>query len=943
VASEDGLLGRDRELSLVGAVMATLWHGSAATVLVEGEAGIGKTCLVRRIADDARSRGFAVFRGGAHPFERTRPFGAVASTFDLSQRSPDPRRAAVGRLLAGDLDTADPRVGPAPDLRYRVVEEILDLVETSSARQPVLVVVEDLQWADGSSLLAIRSIAHDLAHAAVLLIVTTRPAPHSAELVDLLDELAAGGARALPLRALLPDEVDALASRELGGAPGAALTAALAKASGNPLWVTAMLRALKDEGRLRRDGDRFEVTSTELPASLSELVVRRLRYLPPSTLELLQLTAVLGDSASILDVATVARRQPAEVVAQLSDAFEARLLDQDAATVAFRHQLVHDAVYQQLPASVRRLRHRDAAEALIEAGADLLRVSDHLIRGADRGDLQAVQWLRGAAREAAAGAPATSVELLRRAASLLPAGHRDADPLAFELVQALLRAGRAGEAADLATAALARPHAADVGTPMRLALLSALTLQHRAPELIAAAQAALAGPPSLRPVDRARVLAQEGWGRTLSGDLRAGEAVARRALAAAEQVGDAEMTVWALTTLSVAVKRQGRYAEALEHARRAVGLTSGPAGASARPLQPMLFLGLALFDADLVTEARAAYHDALDGEDSAWWLSDTLLAGAAAAFATGDWSDAVPGIVAGGQVALEKGDRLLYAHALAYRAVVATAKGDLRGAAELVGPLTGELERDPARYGAQFVAHAVATVAAAGGDLPGAYDVLLRSWRLDAGNENRYYHRRLGPDLVHLALTLNHREVAEEVADLTAVGAALAPEVPTVGSVALRCRGLVDDAIEPMLAAVDLARQVPRLFEHAGACEDAAHVLARSGRRAEAAELLGEALTRYDDAGADAWAGRVRAALRALGVRQGARGPRRRPDHGWESLTATERAVSHLVAEGLTNRAVARRLHLSPHTVNSHLRRVFDKLSVPNRVALATLVAHSIE
>jgi len=167
--------------------------------------------------------------------------------------------------------------------------------------------------------------------------------------------------------------------------------------------------------------------------------------------------------------------------------------------------------------------------------------------------------------------------------------------------------------------------------------------------------------------------------------------------------------------------------------------------------------------------------------------------------------------------------------------------------------------------------------------------------------------------------------------------------VPTVGSVALRCRGLVDDAIEPMIAAVELARQVPRLFEHAGACEDAAHMLARSGRRAEAAALLGEALTRYDDAGADAWAGRVRAELRALGVRRGARGPRRRPDHGWESLTATERAVSHLVAEGLTNRAVARRLHLSPHTVNSHLRHVFDKLSVPNRVALAALVAHSIE
>jgi DNA-binding CsgD family transcriptional regulator len=83
--------------------------------------------------------------------------------------------------------------------------------------------------------------------------------------------------------------------------------------------------------------------------------------------------------------------------------------------------------------------------------------------------------------------------------------------------------------------------------------------------------------------------------------------------------------------------------------------------------------------------------------------------------------------------------------------------------------------------------------------------------------------------------------------------------------------------------------------------------------------------------------------LRALGVRPGPRGPRHRPAGGWESLTATERAVSLLVAEGLTNGAVARRLYISPHTVNTHLRHVFAKLGVPNRVALAAEVHHSIE
>jgi DNA-binding CsgD family transcriptional regulator len=154
---------------------------------------------------------------------------------------------------------------------------------------------------------------------------------------------------------------------------------------------------------------------------------------------------------------------------------------------------------------------------------------------------------------------------------------------------------------------------------------------------------------------------------------------------------------------------------------------------------------------------------------------------------------------------------------------------------------------------------------------------------------------------------------------------------------------MVDGEVEPMLQAVSLARTAPLLIEHAGACEDAARLLAQGGRRDESAALLREALERYEQAGADAWAGRVRERLRALGVRPGSRGSRHRPAGGWESLTTTEQAVSRLVAEGLTNGAVARRLYISPHTVNTHLRHVFAKLGVSNRVALAAVVHHAIE
>ena len=942
VSSSEGLVGREPESALTAAAVRQLSEGRASVLVIEGEAGIGKTRLVRHIVDAARSREVEVLCGQAHPFERTHPFGVVAAALDLSRRSADPRRAAIGALLAGRGAGA-----PAPtggDIQYRVVEEIVDLVETLCVERPVLLVAEDIHWADSASLLAILSVVRRLPLAALLVVVTARPSPLPAEVVRLLDDLAAAGARTVQLQPLRADEVAVLAGLALGAPPGPALTAMLAKAGGNPLWAVAMLRSLADEGALRRVGDSIEATTSELPASLSDLVVRRLRHLPRATLELLQITAVLGDAVSLRDVAAVAGRPAAEVVGQFGDAFDAQLLDEAGGRIVFRHQLVHDAIYQHVPPPARRLLHREAAIALMAAGADRLDVADHLLLGAERGDEQAVAWLREAASEASTQAPLVTVELIRRAEALLPDGHRDADLVSLELVQALLRGGKVAEASTRAEAVLARPHAGEVDTPLRVALLGALALQNRAAEVIAVTQASLAAPVQLSPSDRVLMLAQQSWALTYTDDPRAGESAASEALVIAEQAGDPAMTVWALTALLVAVGRQGRYGEALAHARRAAALAENSHDVRSLPLQPKFFLGLALFDCDLVAEARAAYREALDDEfGSAWWLSETLMADAQASFVIGDWEDAVPGLIAGGQAAQEKGNQLLVSQSLAYRTIIATAAGDHRTADELAAGIAHSLEGDQLSYNAGVLAFAVARLKAAEGDRQGAYDLLLRCWRFDTARQNRFYHRYLAPDLVRLALALGERDVAVEVASAVGEDVALAPEVLTVHSLALRCQGLVDGEVEPMIEAVSLARRAPLLIDHAGACEDAARVLALGGRRDQAAALLSEALERYEHAGADAWAGRVRARLRTFGVHPGPRGSRHRPSGGWESLTATERSVSLLVAEGLTNGAVARRLYISPHTVNTHLRHVFAKLGVSNRVALASVAHHSIK
>ncbi len=491
VVFADGLVGRGTELDVLASALRELGDGAASTLTIEGEAGIGKTRLVQRLVDDAASNGVATYCGHAHPFERTRPFGVVAAALGLSRRSPDPRRAAIGALLAGQ--DAGPSALAGGDVQYRVVEEIVDLVETACVERPVLLVVEDLHWADSASMLAISSVVRQLPLSALLVVVTARPAPLSAEAVRLLDDLSPGGSRSVQLRPLAAEDVRALAAGVLGEPPGPVLTVLLAKAGGNPLWAEAILRSLADEGLLRSDDGSVEATTTELPVSLSDLVVRRLRPFSPDTLELLQITAVLGDAVSLRDVAAVARKSPTEVVRELGDAFAAHLLDEAGDRIVFRHQLVHDAVYQHVPAPARRLLHREAALALMGAGADPLDVANQLVLGAERGDEQAVAWLRDAAGEASSQAPTVAVELLRRAEALLPAGHPDADVLSSEIVFALLRVGKVAEATDRAEAVLARQHAADVDIPLRLALLGGLALENRADEVIALAQASLTG------------------------------------------------------------------------------------------------------------------------------------------------------------------------------------------------------------------------------------------------------------------------------------------------------------------------------------------------------------------------------------------------------------------------------------------------------------------
>jgi DNA-binding CsgD family transcriptional regulator len=178
-------------------------------------------------------------------------------------------------------------------------------------------------------------------------------------------------------------------------------------------------------------------------------------------------------------------------------------------------------------------------------------------------------------------------------------------------------------------------------------------------------------------------------------------------------------------------------------------------------------------------------------------------------------------------------------------------------------------------------------------------------------------------DLAQLAL-VNSRRRAE-----------LNPGVASIGATAAHVRGLLESSEADLREAVDLFERTPLRLELAAAVEDLGGELIATDREA-AVDVLGRSLALYTELGATWDARRVRSRLRELGVRR--RLVTVEPDaHGWAALTTSELAVAGLVADGLTNREVADRLFVSPHTVNSHLRHVFAKLGINSRVELARL------
>ena len=755
-ASNDSLIGRDRELEQLRRLLHAGDHGAPATAFIEGEAGIGKTRLLRSLTDAAQASGLTVLRGTAHPLERNRPFGPLVDALGLRPGAKDPRRAALGRLLTGESVVLTP--GPtAGQLVFRAIEEILDVLERASDAGPVLLGLDDLHWAESSTLLAINWMTRRLTEIPLLLVATLRPAPRSHELSQLLDDARRSGAELISLTALPAHDVEVLVESELGLPPGASLAAAVERAAGNPLWVVELLRALSAEGALDLTGDRAEAVSSDLPNSVRQLVARRLGFLPEQTVAALRTASLFGEAFSLTDMATVTGRRVTELVDDLGPAFQAQLVADHRGVLVFRHQLVRDAIYEEIPEGARLALHRETAAALDGAGAPIGKVASQLILGSTPPDPDAAAQLRDAALEAAPSSPGVAARLLQRADELLPPGHPERDFVLAELTECLTLSGHSGEATALAEEVLARPHAAAIDHRLRLTLIAVLSLQRRPEELIAHAQQALDRSPDIPPRDQAVILGLSSFGRQFGGDLPGAEQDALRGLDIAERARDQAMTAWNLTALGGAMDSQGRYIEAVEVTTRAVDVAFDPPDVEARLRHPHMLQGIALCDADRLDDAAAALRTA--AEDCAALQSDQLLAdiqllAAEVRLLRGEWDEAVPQIEGGIEFAREHGNLITLPRFQAYLALVAAACGNDAGAALALAPFTAELAGEASCYGAEFLFHAAAVRAELAGDPATALGHLERFWRVGMAPANRHGHRFIAPATVRLALAL---------------------------------------------------------------------------------------------------------------------------------------------------------------------------------------------
>jgi DNA-binding SARP family transcriptional activator len=385
---DDRVVGRAAEIARLSAAWEAARTGRRRGALIMGEAGIGKSRLVAEVTAAAERDGAVVLSGNCEEHLRVAylPF-RQAIGHHLATRTPEQLQELVDRggawirrwpEIAWRVDASPDQTTRPHDERYLLSETFVELLPAITAGAPVVLVLEDVQWADDPSVELLRHLARTSGPAGLLLLVTCRTDEELGPgvLGGLAELSCAPWVGDVPLAGLQRDQVavlvDAAAGRPLGMGRRVLAAAVHRRTGGNPFLVGELLRHLAGTGELAgTDPARLavEAAADGVPPSIRLVVGHRLARLPGRAAELIEAAAVAGDEVDLAVLARVVDLRHGEAVAALDTAIRARLLDERPGVpgrYVFRHPLVHDAVYTGLPPGRRALLH-DRVGTAIEA------------------------------------------------------------------------------------------------------------------------------------------------------------------------------------------------------------------------------------------------------------------------------------------------------------------------------------------------------------------------------------------------------------------------------------------------------------------------------------------------------------------------------------------------------------------------------------------------
>jgi DNA-binding CsgD family transcriptional regulator/tetratricopeptide (TPR) repeat protein len=924
------LVGRDDEMAFLAGLVKETVRGRGGSVLVEGEAGIGKSALVRAATAEASAAGCQVFWGVGDELGQELPLLPFLEGLRVREPSTNPRRDTIVRLLRGEVN-AD----RGTDVPTVLAEQLLALVAEQCAVRPTILVIDDLQWADQASIALWGRLARSAEQAPLLLVGTMRPVPQREDLMTL--RRAAGRAHRLELTGLTEMAVADLVAVLAGGRPDGSLLRLAGGAAGNPLYVTELVAALIRGSRVTITEAGAATLTGPAPESLSAAIADRLGFAAGPMRDLLRAAALLGVGFAVPDLAVVLGRSVTDLIPAVDEACVAGVLAESGRGLAFRHPLIRAALYDEMPRPVRAAWHRDAGRALAEAGAPADRVARQMLRAiggpgdpAEPMDEWMLDWLARTAGSLVRQAPAVAAELLARAVAICPAGSARHGWLASPLADALYRLGDPAAAERVANRALEHAAEPDLLADLHWTLAQCRMMAGESAESLAALDRALTAP-GLSAGHRARLWVVAARTHSVLGEVEKAGQAAASALAAASEAGDNWAMGWALAMMAMVTSERGQMADALPLFDRALAVTE--ADPAVTDLQLLLLINKAVTLGNL-----DRYEDALAAVGQARYLADQVgttirLAQAHCAlgqllFQTGRWDEALAqvGILPENLKAPTGAccDLGIAAVISFHRGEIEAARGHLAAAVphaqrigqRLVTPLALARSLDREQDGALAEALAALTEAF-GGNTAQIEDL-----------------EDLFADAVRLAVETGEEDTARTMA---AQAAALAAEsqIPHRQASALYCGGLLDRDASRLLAAAERYNEAGRPLLQAKALEAAAGHFVDADDRGPARTAFTDAVEVYTSLGAAADVARLQAAFRVHGIRRGPHAKHRRARSGWDSLTATEIKIATLVEDGLSNPEIAAKLLLSRRTVATHVSHILKKLDVNSRTDIA--------